>query len=257
MYHGIVVRIWWGGAHPAPPFRCSVGNRNIIMKLLIDIHVSSNRERVEIVMTHDAVDVSFCCSSLTLLTDVAVLEAWWESKIRKEGDLVNPATLLRVSEPHKLQLRQAFDMFDSEGVGRIKGNDVKVALYALGYDVSHQEVTRLLHDVGITNEDSMDFNEFFEVLMRKMTARENRIESARAFRQIDQEEKGFISLQDLRAISDSLEMDLTDDELVEMIVFAHPINPHATANNIEFDTKESLVVPEDEFLQLMKRAHVF
>lgn len=148
-------------------------------------------------------------------------------------------------------------MFDSEGVGRIKGNDVKVALYALGYDVSHQEVSQLLHEVGITNEDPMDFNEFLAVLTKKMVARENRMESARAFRQIDSDEKGFISLQDLRSIADSLQMDLTDDELVEMIVFAHPINPHAVANNIEFDTKESLVVPEDEFLQLMKRAHVF
>lgn len=176
---------------------------------------------------------------------------------RKEGDLINPSTLLTVSEAHKLQLRQAFDMFDSEGVGRIKGNDVKVALYALGYAVSHTEVSQLLHEVGISNEDSMDFNEFFEVLMMKMTARESRTESARAFRHIDEEEKGFISLQDLRAISDSLDMDLTDDELIEMIVFAHPTNPHALSNNIEFDTKESLVVPEDEFMQLMKRAHVF
>lgn len=176
---------------------------------------------------------------------------------RKDGEMLNPATLLSVSEAHKLQLRQAFDMFDSEGVGRIKGNDVKVALYALGYDVSHKELSHLLHEVGITNEDAMDFNEFFQVLMKKMTTRETRMESARAFRQIDQEEKGFISLQDLREIADSLQMDLTDDELVEMIVFAHPINPHAVANNIEFDTKESLVVPEDEFMQLMKRAHVF
>lgn len=176
---------------------------------------------------------------------------------RKDGEFVNPASLLSVSEAHKLQLRQAFDMFDSEGVGRIKGNDVKVALYALGYDVSHQEVSDLLREVGITNEDAMDFNEFFQVLMKKMTAREIKLESARAFRQIDQEEKGFISLQDLRAIADSLQMDLTDDELVEMIVFAHPINPHAATNNIEFDTKESLVVPEDEFLQLMRRAHVY
>lgn len=174
-----------------------------------------------------------------------------------ESEAMIPSTLLSVSEEYKLQLRQAFDMFDSEGVGRIKGNDVKVALYALGYDVSHKEVTRLLHEVGITNEDAMDFNEFYEVLLKKMTSRETKLESARAFRQIDSDEKGFIALQDLRAIADSLHMDLTDDELVEMIVFSHPVNPHAVGSKIEFDSKESLVVPEDEFLQLMKRAHVY
>lgn len=176
---------------------------------------------------------------------------------RKESEMLNPADLLSLSEEHKLQLRQAFDMFDSEGVGRIKANDVKVALYALGYDVNHKELSQLLHEVGIKNDDAMDFNEFLDVLMKKITSREARVESARAFRQIDDDEKGFISLQDLRAIADSLSMDLTDDELIEMIVFAHPSNPHAMMNNVEFDSKESLVVPEDEFIQLMKRAHVF
>lgn len=176
---------------------------------------------------------------------------------RKESEMLNPANLLSLSEAHKHQLRQAFDMFDNEGVGRIKANDVKVALYALGYDVNHKELSQLLHEVGIKNDDPMDFNEFLEVLMKKITSREARIESARAFRQIDEDEKGFISLEDLRAIADSLYMDLTDDELIEMIVFAHPSNPHAMTNNVDFDSKESLVVPEDEFLQLMRRAHVF
>lgn len=176
---------------------------------------------------------------------------------RKASEMLNPASLLSLSEVHKHQLRQAFDMFDSEGVGRIKANDVKVALYALGYDVNLKELSQLLHDVGIKSDDPMDFNEFLEVLMKKITSKEARIESSRAFRQIDEDEKGFISLEDLRAIADSLNMDLTDDELIEMIVFAHPSNPHAMANNADFDSKESLIVPEDEFLQLMRRAHVF
>ncbi|PWU96929.1 putative centrin [Trypanosoma cruzi] len=161
---------------------------------------------------------------------------------------------ISISEKHKAQLREAFDLFDSEGTGRIKALDVKVALCALGYDVSKEELTQLLKQVGGSIVGGVDFNEFYCVLLAKMMQRESRSEAIRAFRLIDVTEKGYISVDDLRPIADSLEMDLTDDELAEMVLFAHP--PVGFGKN-ENDIKEPLTVSEEEFLKLMGRAHVY
>lgn len=178
----------------------------------------------------------------------------------KEADLYNPTTLLTVSQQHKDELRTAFDMFDTDGTGRIPAHEVKVALYALGYDVSKAEINKLLKDVGVdnTNNDALiDFNDFYGVLVRKMTAREVRLDSVRAFKQIDEDNKGHISLADLRGISNMLGLDLTDDELFEMIMFAHPVAGGLAGGAADLDAKESMVVPEEEFLKLMKRANVY
>lgn len=194
------------------------------------------------------------------------------SSTDKDGALT-PANLLYISEEHTNQLRQAFDMFDSAGTGRIKVNEVKVAFYALGYAVNSLELDHVLREAGVSSapgpngeEPTMDFNDFYNVLLRKMTEKENRIESVRAFTQIDQDNKGYISLEDLHGIASSLRMELTDDELIEMILFAQATSGGAggggghgglTGMAAEFGAKESLAVTEEQFLKLLKRANVF
>ncbi|RNF11592.1 centrin [Trypanosoma conorhini] len=171
----------------------------------------------------------------------------------EKPELKTPLSI-SMSERHKAQLREAFDLFDSEGTGRIKALDVKVALCALGYDVSKDELAQLLRQVGGSIVAGVDFNEFYCVLLAKMAQRESRSEAIRAFKLIDVGEKGHISVDDLRPIADSLDMDLTDDELAEMVLFAHP--SIAFGKN-EAEIKEPLTVSEEEFLKLMARAHVY
>ncbi|EPY31729.1 centrin [Strigomonas culicis] len=137
-------------------------------------------------------------------------------------------------------------------------------MYALGYDVSNPELSQLLREVGANPNEQIDFNDFYNVLVHKMTSLETRIESTRAFKWLDEDNKGYIGIEDLREIANSLHMDLTDDELVEMILFAHPLSDGSVGtasaggvNMTEFDAKEALVVREDDFLKLMKRANVY
>ncbi|KAG8339911.1 EF hand domain [Trypanosoma vivax] len=161
---------------------------------------------------------------------------------------------LPISERYKAQLRQAFDLFDTDGTGRINPQDVKVALSALGYDVNKEELNQLLRHVGASSSGVMDFNDFYSVLVAKMMQRESRSEAIRAFKLMDVGDKGFIGVDDLRPIAASLEMNLTDDELAEMVLFAHP---SVAMGKNDSEPKEHLTVSEEEFLKLMGRAHVF
>ncbi|KAH9578836.1 hypothetical protein LSM04_005844 [Trypanosoma melophagium] len=176
-----------------------------------------------------------------------------KSSYGEKAEQKTPLTFT-ISEKHKMQLREAFDFFDSEGSGRIKALDVKVAFCALGYDVSKEELAHLLKQVGGSITSAVDFNEFYNVILAKMMQRESRSEAVRAFRLIDVDEKGFITIDDLRPIADALDLDLTDDELAEMILFAHPSIAFGKNEN---EIKEPLTVTEEEFLKLMARAHVY
>lgn len=170
----------------------------------------------------------------------------------------SPTVLLTVPEEYRLQLRQAFDMFDTSGKGHIQSHEVLVALYALGYNVDHAELGELLQEAGAKDAAVIDFNEFYTVLLQKMMKKECRSESVRAFKQIDKDDKATISLEDLRMIADSLQMDLTDDELAEMISFAHSLGYRSPSQGAaEFDAKDEMCITEEEFLRLMKRANVF
>lgn len=170
----------------------------------------------------------------------------------------DPATLIEVPAEYKQQLRQAFDLFDDAGKGFIPSHEAVVALYALGYDVSRAELQQLLLEVGAPGAESIDFNEFYSVLALKMTKGESKTDSVRAFKQIDVEDKGYIDVDNLRSIADSLHMELTDDELTEMIQFARSVGFHAVAQgHSEFDAKDALAVTEADYLRLMKRANLF
>lgn len=169
-----------------------------------------------------------------------------------------PSALIEVPEEYKQQLRQAFDLFDDAGKGFIPSHEVVVALYALGYDVSRAELQQLLQEIGAPGAECIDFNEFYSVLALKMTKTESKTDSMRAFRQIDAEEKGYIDVDNLRAIADSLHTELTDDELSEMIQFARSVSFHTVAQgHSEFDAKDTLAVTEADYLRLMKRANLF
>ncbi|KAG5496125.1 hypothetical protein JKF63_02426 [Porcisia hertigi] len=169
-----------------------------------------------------------------------------------------PAALLEVPSEYRQQLRQAFDKFDDSGKGIIPAHEAVVALYALGYDVDRAELQQLLQEIGAAGAESIDFNDFYSILVLKMGKKESKIESVRAFKQMDRDDKGYIGLEDLRAMADALHMNMTDDELAEMIQFARSVGYHAPAQGqSEFDARDTLAVSEAEYLRLMKRANIY
>ena len=188
-----------------------------------------------------------------------------------------------LSEKHKAELRLAFDLFDSEGTGRIRASEVKVALRALGFEVKKDELRSLLLDVGVaanSPDATMDFNEFLQVLLIKMGARETKEEVQRAFKLFDDADKGYISLDDLKHICTALGQHLSDDELRELMEFALPKGGSGGAESkgganagksggadatagvrsggaAGGDPHGQLVISEEDFMRLMKRANVY
>jgi len=158
-----------------------------------------------------------------------------------------------LTETQRAEMRQAFDLFDAEGTGRIPASEIKVALRALGFEVKKDELKTLLNEVGTSPTGMMDFNEFLRVIMHKVVEKESKEEVMRAFKMFDETDKGYISLQDLEQIAEILEQDMTEDELREMIEFAHP----RTGRKEGVPGRDADSISEEDFMRLMRRANVY
>lgn len=115
------------------------------------------------------------------------------------------------------ELREAFNLFDTEHSGTIDARELKAALRALGFEVKKEDVRRMLSDVGKDPSNPIDFNDFQEMMRGRMPDKNSRAEIDKVFALFDEDETGKISFRNLKRISAELGESLTDDELKEMI----------------------------------------
>ena len=67
---------------------------------------------------------------------------------------------LELTEQQRTEVRQAFDLFDTDGQGVIDGNALKVVLRALGFEPRKEEVRKMIASVDKSGSGTIDFNEF-------------------------------------------------------------------------------------------------
>ena len=151
---------------------------------------------------------------------------------------------LELSEQQRSEIRQAFDLFDQDGQGVIDASALKVVLRALGFEPRKEEVAAMIASVNANGDSSgmIDFNEFLELLLVKMSEKDTREDSLRAFRQFDLDQKRAISFDNLKAVARELGETMTDEEISEMITAA--------------DVDKDGYINEEEFLRIMKRSQV-
>lgn len=74
-----------------------------------------------------------------------------------------------LSDSQKEQIKEAFDLFDTSGSGTIESKELKVALRALGFEPSKDEIKSLIGDFDKDQSGRIDFQEFLEIMITKMS----------------------------------------------------------------------------------------
>jgi centrin-1 len=148
-----------------------------------------------------------------------------------------------LSEEQKQEIREAFDQFDTDGSGHIDAKSLKVALRALGFELSREEVRELIHHTVGGTVAPIDFNDFLVMAGTKITERDPLQEVLKAFQLLDKDHNGSISLKDLKTAIVELGENLTDEELRQMIK--------------EADRDLDGEVGEREFVEVMKSSGIF
>jgi Ca2+-binding EF-hand superfamily protein len=75
-----------------------------------------------------------------------------------------------LTEEQRQEIKEAFDLFDSEGNGVIDAKELKVAMRALGFEPKKDEVKRIIQEIDKTGEGVIKYEEFLDLMTNKMVS---------------------------------------------------------------------------------------
>merc|ERR1719219_562296 len=163
--------------------------------------------------------------------------------VRRNTKRNGPNQRIELTEEQKQEIREAFDLFDTDGSGNIDAKELKVAMRALGFEPKKDEIKKMIADIDKDGSGTIDFQEFLEMMTTKMSEKDSREEILKAFRLFDDDETGFITLKNLRRVSKEIGENMSDEELQEMID--------------EADRDGDGQINEDEFLRIMQKTSLY
>ncbi|OCT98595.1 hypothetical protein XELAEV_18010829mg [Xenopus laevis] len=162
--------------------------------------------------------------SLAVRTDLAVDK----TKRKKRREL---------TEEQKQEIKDAFELFDTDKDKAIDYHELKVAMRALGFDVKKADVLKILKDYDGETTGKITFDDFNEVVTDLILDRDPQEEILKAFKLFDDDDSGKINLRNLRRVARELGENMTDEELRAMIE--------------EFDKDGDGEINQEEFLSIM------
>ncbi|CAA2976717.1 probable calcium-binding CML20 [Olea europaea subsp. europaea] len=139
----------------------------------------------------------------------------------------------------KQEIREAFELFDTDGSGTIDAKELNVAMRALGFEMTEEEINQMIADVDKDGSGAIDFDEFCYMMTTKFGERDTKVELMKAFHIIDQDQSGKISVADIKRAARELGESFTDREIQDMID--------------EADQDRDGEVNAEEFMRMMKR----
>merc|ERR1712129_445101 len=95
-------------------------------------------------------------------------------------------------------IKEAFDLFDTDGSGEIDSKELKVAMRALGFEPKKEEIQKMISDVDDDGSGTIGYEEFLKMMTHKILSRDPKDEILKAFRLFDDDETGKISFKNLK-----------------------------------------------------------
>lgn len=142
-----------------------------------------------------------------------------------------------LTEEQKQEIKEAFELFDTDKDKFIDYHELKVAMRALGFEVKKADVLKILRDNDRDETGKISFDDYNDVMTDMILERNPQEELAKAFKLFDDDDSGKISLRNLRRVARELGETMTDDELRAMID--------------EFDTDGDGEIHLDDFVSIM------
>eukprot|EP00825_Cyclidium_porcatum_P049158 TRINITY_DN842_c0_g2_i1.p2 TRINITY_DN842_c0_g2~~TRINITY_DN842_c0_g2_i1.p2 ORF type:complete len:170 (-),score=61.92 TRINITY_DN842_c0_g2_i1:225-734(-) len=148
-----------------------------------------------------------------------------------------------LTEEQKQEIKEAFDLFDTDGTGYIDAKELKVAMRALGFEPKKEEIKKMIADVDKEGRGVIEYQDFQDLMTVKMAERDPREEILKAFKLFDDDNTGKISLKNLKRVARELGETMSDEEIQEMID--------------EADRDGDGEINEEEFIRIMKKTNLF
>merc|ERR1712118_413074 len=143
----------------------------------------------------------------------------------------------------KVEIKEAFELFDTDGSGSIATGELKVAMKALGFEPKEGEIEKMIHSVDDDGDGEMDYDDFERMMERKILDKDQKDDLMKAFKLIDDDSTGKISLANLKRVAKELGETTTEEDLLEVIA--------------ESDKDGDGELSVEEFLAVMKKNELY
>ena len=160
------------------------------------------------------------------------------------GDRFSKKVTDSFSQQDIKDLRLVYDAFDVDKSGFIDYDELRKGCKILGFNLTKDEITKMLADVDIDKSGQIDFNEFLEfVISRQGDERDIFSEIMQGFKLFDRNSSGKITFEDLKWVAKETGVVLTDSDLKGMIY--------------EADKNGDNEIDQDEFISIMLQTNLF
>merc|ERR1712025_503372 len=144
-----------------------------------------------------------------------------------------------LDESQKQEIKEAFDLFDTDGSGNIDIKELTIAMKALGCEPKPGEIEKMIADVDDDGSGEIGYPEFLKMMTNKILNKDPKDDLLKAFRLFDEDQTGSVSFKNIKKVAKETNQTLTDDELQQMLDDA--------------DKDGDGVLNEEEFLNIMKK----
>lgn len=117
------------------------------------------------------------------------------------------------------EIKEAFDLFDTDASGQIDLKELRGAMQSLGYESKNETVFTMLQELDKDGNASLDFEEFLDLMRGRdeKDDRDSREEIAKVFALFDVEGKNTITVKDIARVAKDLGERLTIEEITEIV----------------------------------------
>lgn len=65
-----------------------------------------------------------------------------------------------LTEEQRQEIKEAFDLFDTDNTGRIDAKELKVAMRALGFEPKREEIRKIIMEIDRAGEGTIEYQDF-------------------------------------------------------------------------------------------------
>lgn len=113
-----------------------------------------------------------------------------------------------------------FSLFDKDGDGTITTKELGTVMRSLGQNPSEEQLLEMITEVDADGSGTIDFQEFLLMMSKQFLEKDTEEDLRETFEALDKDGNGFLSAFELRQILQTLGINLSDEEVFEMVAEA-------------------------------------